>query len=337
MSYRSPVEPRPQIPLQATNWAVFDALPALRSSHGARQTARPAQRSSPQRPGPAGRDSNHGTVVSKILDVIDVRRLEHHFKPPRRASTGICSVRLPPASANLTSSSSPGRRSAFIDGPSIPPRWCTGFYRTNLTHSWIEVYDVYMASSPQTAQKIVSAARQLVEQDGPDGLSMRRVAAAVGITAMAIYRHYADRTALLNAVADQGFAELSTRLHELRLRGNLESRLLQLADVFLDHALENPKVFELMFLRPRDGARRFPDDFRSRLSPTATVSADLIADGMARGELRPDDVWEIVFETGAMGQGLITLYFAGRIDLSRNEFRALYHRAFKRYLDGIRS
>ena len=154
---------------------------------------------------------------------------------------------------------------------------------------------------------------------------------------MAIYRHYADRTALLNAVADQGFAELSTRLHELRLRGNLESRLLQLADVFLDHALENPKVFELMFLRPRDGARRFPDDFRSRLSPTATVSADLIADGMARGELRPDDVWEIVFETGAMGQGLITLYFAGRIDLSRNEFRALYHRAFKRYLDGIRS
>ena len=194
-----------------------------------------------------------------------------------------------------------------------------------------------MASSPQTAQKIVSAARQLVEQDGPDGLSMRRVAAAVGITAMAIYRHYADRTTLLNAVADQGFAELSTRLHELRLRGNLESRLLQLADVFLDHALENPKVFELMFLRPRDGARRFADDFRSRLSPTATVSADLIADGMARGELRPDDVWEIVFETGAMGQGLITLYFAGRIDLSRNEFRALYHRAFKRYLDGIRS
>jgi hypothetical protein len=58
---------------------------------------------------------------------------------------------------------------------------------------------------------------------------------------------------------------------------------------------------------------------------------------MAHGELRQDDLWEIVFETGAMGQGLITLYFAGRVDLSRSEFRALYHRAFKRYLDGIRS
>lgn len=200
-----------------------------------------------------------------------------------------------------------------------------------------EVYAVYMASGVSTAQAIVSAARQVIEQEGPDGLSMRRVAAAVGITAMAIYRHYADRTALLNAVADEGFAELSTRLHELRLRGNLETRLLQIADVFLDHAFENPKVFELMFLRPRDGARRFPDDFRARQSPTATIAADLIADAMAQGELRQDDVWEIVFETGAMWQGLITLYFAGRVDLSRSEFRALYHRAFKRYLDGIRS
>ena len=194
-----------------------------------------------------------------------------------------------------------------------------------------------MIARATTAGRIVSEARQLIEGEGPDGLSMRRVAAAAGITAMAIYRHYADRTALLNAVADEGFAELSARLQKLRLRGDLESRLLQVADVFLDHALENPGLFELMFLRRREGSRRFPEDFRARLSPTATVSADLIADAMAKGELRQDDVWEIVFETGAMSQGLITLYLGGRVNLSRSEFRALYHRAFRRYLHGMRS
>ena len=192
-----------------------------------------------------------------------------------------------------------------------------------------------MVASATTAGRIVSKAKQLIERDGLDGLSMRRVAAAAGITAMAIYRHYADRTAVLNAVADEGFAELSARLQKLRLRGDLESRLLQVADVFLDHALENPKLFELMFFRPREGSRQFPGDFRARLSPTATVAADLIAAAMEQGVLRQDDVWEIVFETGAMSQGLINLYLGGRVNLSRNEFRALYHRAFKRYLHGI--
>ncbi len=193
-----------------------------------------------------------------------------------------------------------------------------------------------MTADSSTAQRIVTAARRLVEREGADALSMRRVAGAVGITAMAIYRHYGDRAAVLNAVAEGGFAELSARLHGAHLRGDLETQLLQIADVFLDHAFENPKLFELMFLRPREGARRFPGDFRARRSPTATLSADLIAQGMARGEIRQGDPWEIAFETGALWQGLLMLYIGGRVDLSRDEFRALCRRALRRYWNGIR-
>ena len=166
---------------------------------------------------------------------------------------------------------------------------------------------------------------------------MRRVAAAVGITPMALYRHYPNRDGLLNTVADAGFVELAAKLAGLRLTGRMDRQLLRILDVFLDYAFDNPRLFELMFLAKRRGARQYPEDFRMRRSPTANVSSDVIARAMETNYFRKDDVWEIVFETGALMQGLIMLYLGGRVAMSPSEFRAFCHRSFGRYLNGIRT
>jgi AcrR family transcriptional regulator len=196
------------------------------------------------------------------------------------------------------------------------------------------VYSVYMIT---TTQKIASAARKLLEEEGPEGVTMRRVASAVGITPMALYRHYPNRDGLLNALADAGFVELSEKLASLRLTGGIEHQLLKILDVFLDYAFEKPYLFALMFLTKREGARQYPEDFRARRSPTANVSADVIERAMETGYFRKDDVWEIVFETGALMQGLVMLYLGGRMAMPPERFRAFCRRSFRRYLNGIRS
>jgi AcrR family transcriptional regulator len=63
-----------------------------------------------------------------------------------------------------------------------------------------------------TTQKIAGAARRLLDKGGAEHVTMRRVATAVGITPMALYRHYENRDGLLNTVADVGFAELTAKL-----------------------------------------------------------------------------------------------------------------------------
>lgn len=166
---------------------------------------------------------------------------------------------------------------------------------------------------------------------------MRRVAQAVGITAMAIYRHYPDRAALLNALADEGFQELAATVRRRRFQGAFDVRLLKMADLYLDHALQNPRLFELMFLAKRAGARKYPQDFRARRSPTATLMADVIAQGMTNGALKQDDYWEITFEMGALSHGLIMLFLGARLEATPAQFRALYRRSFRRYLNGIRT
>jgi AcrR family transcriptional regulator len=188
-----------------------------------------------------------------------------------------------------------------------------------------------------TTQKIAIAARRLLNSGGAEGVTMRRVASAVGITPMALYRHYRDRAGLLNALADVGFVELSHKLSSLRLTGGIDRQLIKILDVFLDYAFAKPRLFELMFLTRREGARQYPHDFKARQSPTANVSADVIARAMETGYFRKDDVWEIVFETGALMQGLVMLYLGRRMAMTPQQFRAFCHRSFGRYLNGVRS
>jgi AcrR family transcriptional regulator len=188
-----------------------------------------------------------------------------------------------------------------------------------------------------TDRAIATAALRILEGEGAGAVTMRRVAHAVGITAMAIYRHYPSRAALLEAVAEDGFAGLARALRRRRRAGSVVQRLEKMGDLYLDHALRNPRLFELMFLEPREGARRYPSDFRARRSPTATEVADLVAEGMRDGTFRDDDAWEIAFEIGALSHGLIALYLGGRVELSSTAFRALYRRSFRRYLNGLRS
>jgi AcrR family transcriptional regulator len=193
-------------------------------------------------------------------------------------------------------------------------------------------------ASPKTSTSasILVAARELLDLEGRAAVAMRPVAERVGITPMAIYRHYADRASLLNAVADEGFHELAIRVQRLQLKGGVEHRLMQVGDVFLDAALQFPNLYELMFLGPREGARVYPKDFKAGRSPTFNPTVNILEEAMGAGELWPDDAVEIAFELSALSHGLIMLYLGGRVAQSEKEFRSLHQRSFRRYLSGLR-
>jgi AcrR family transcriptional regulator len=61
---------------------------------------------------------------------------------------------------------------------------------------------------PLTAQRILDSAIELIDRDGLDELSMRHLGAALGVEAMALYRHFPSKGALLEAVVGRLLAEL---------------------------------------------------------------------------------------------------------------------------------
>jgi len=187
-----------------------------------------------------------------------------------------------------------------------------------------------------TAERLQRAARQLFEKGGSEAVSMRRVGELVGVSAMAIYRHFPNREALLKRICDDSFNEIAHHWEARARNDDVMQRLISLQELYLDYAVAHPHLFDYAFSVRRDDARRFPEDFRARLSPTWNVIADALGDGMRAGVLRKDDVWDVAMSLWAHTHGLIALYRAGRFSFDERQFRKFYVESIGRLLDGLK-
>jgi AcrR family transcriptional regulator len=104
------------------------------------------------------------------------------------------------------------------------------------------------------ADACLRAARELLEEDGGAALSLRAVARRAGVSPTAPYRHYADRDALVSAVAAQGYRELAEHLTAAHPAPTTPDDLAAVAVAYVDFALEHPALFRTMFAEPCDPA-----------------------------------------------------------------------------------
>lgn len=188
-----------------------------------------------------------------------------------------------------------------------------------------------------TAEKILQAAHRLFDSEGAEAVTMRRVADAVGITPMAIYRHFPNRDALLKRLSDDSFNSVAHEWKAHTRSPDLLKRLMALADPYLDYALTHPHLFDHAFSVRRDDARRYPEDFHAGLSPTFNVVVDAIVEGMAKGVLKQDDPHDVAMALWAHQHGLVALYRAGRFSYDEAQFRAFYKQSLGRLIDGIKA
>lgn len=191
-------------------------------------------------------------------------------------------------------------------------------------------------TAPDTAERILRSARALFSAGGAPAVTMRAVAHRAGVTPMAIYRHFPNRQALLKQIGDEGFEELTRHWAARAQATDALQRVLSVQRLYLDYALRHPHLFDQAFAVPRDDARRYPDDFRERRSPTLTVLCDAVLEAMKQGVLREDDPWDVAMTLWAQAHGLVTLYRAGRFTLDETAFRAFYDASMQRLVDGLR-
>ncbi|OOG38243.1 TetR/AcrR family transcriptional regulator [Rhodanobacter sp. C05] len=188
-----------------------------------------------------------------------------------------------------------------------------------------------------TPEKILRAAHKLFDREGADAVSMRRVADAVGITPMAIYRHFPNREALLKRLSDDAFNTTAQTWAQRTSDPDVLKRLMALLEPYLDYALAHPHLFDHAFSVRRDDARRYPEDFHARRSPTFNVALDTIIEGMAQGVLKQDDPYDVTMAVWAQQHGLVALYRAGRFSYDEAQFRAFYLQSLGRLIDGIKA
>lgn len=96
---------------------------------------------------------------------------------------------------------------------------------------------------------LIDAALALVAEGSLADLSLREVARRAGVTYGAPYHHFADKSALLAAVARQGFEELVSELERAAARKTtLQAELLAMAEAYIAFAMAHASHYRVMFL-----------------------------------------------------------------------------------------
>jgi AcrR family transcriptional regulator len=152
----------------------------------------------------------------------------------------------------------------------------------------------------------IDAALELLEEGGATALSLRAVARLAGVSPAAPYRHYADREALVSAVAVVGYRELAERLAAAHPAPSNPDQLADVAVAYVRFASERPALFRIMFGEPCDR------DNDERVAATAAVTLYL-QEIVAR--CFPDsDPAALAPAIWALVHGLAFLHLDGKLD-----------------------
>ena len=186
-----------------------------------------------------------------------------------------------------------------------------------------------------TKDRILEQSLLELERSGVDGFSLRAVGTAVGVTPMAIYRHFHDKDHLLEAVGEQAFAQWQQRIVAIKVRDPVQwFRRSSLA--YIEFALDEPERFDACFVLKTNVERLYPQGFAAKRSPVITLAMEQIEAAQAAGKLRKGDPLEMTLFVWAQLHGLAMLHRSGRFTLKRAEFLALCERCIDRSLMALR-
>jgi AcrR family transcriptional regulator len=176
--------------------------------------------------------------------------------------------------------------------------------------------------------RIIAAARALHFERGPDAVTMRAVAERVGVTATALYRHFADKDAILREVTGEGSRLLGSHLFRALEAPTAIERLRATADAYLEFALAQPQAYRALFEPGADGVEESP--LHRQRAAVRRFLRDRVREGMDAGVLAEGDLDGMAVSLWAILHGLASFHFAG---ITRAE--GLSQRALTNLIEGI--
>jgi AcrR family transcriptional regulator len=99
-------------------------------------------------------------------------------------------------------------------------------------------------------QLIITTARELAEAEGWEAVTTRRLAERVEYSQPVLYSHFANKGAIQDAVAIEGFGELGARVREARRAAPPSEGVRAMCAAYLEFAARHPAVYQAMFILP---------------------------------------------------------------------------------------
>ena len=163
-------------------------------------------------------------------------------------------------------------------------------------------------------ETLLTACLRLIETEGIGTVSLRRVAREAGVSPGAPYHHFADRAALLGALAGRGFALLAADLTAVReSTDDPVTALTGITDAYVAFAIDHPAYFRLMF-RPELSQPEKDAGAAEAGEAAFAALADTVADCVRVGALPADSTGVLTIAVWSLGHGIASLWLDGQLD-----------------------
>jgi AcrR family transcriptional regulator len=182
-------------------------------------------------------------------------------------------------------------------------------------------------------ERLCNAAERLFAEKGPEAVTMRQLAAELGVSPMTPYRYFADKDDILAAVRANGFNTFAETLERVYAStGDARARATAMGEAYMDFAFGRPHTYKLMFDLNQPHEIRYPHLVQAADRARRTMS-DYVRDLIAAGVLTGDPV-----KLGAMfwaaAHGAVVLELAGK--LPPGGARELHHSMSAAMARGLR-
>lgn len=109
-----------------------------------------------------------------------------------------------------------------------------------------------LESTAATRRSLLNAARELLNEGGPQAVTLREVGARAAVSRGAAYRHFADKESLVAAVGTESWEQIADELTELHPGPGTDGAdlLLSALSTIITVGRHEPQVFKMMFTMP---------------------------------------------------------------------------------------
>lgn len=160
-------------------------------------------------------------------------------------------------------------------------------------------------------QALIDAAITLLEEGGVQNLSLRKAAKLAGVSPGAPYHHFANRGALMAAIAHEGFVRLGAAMEDAD-GPDAVSRLQRCGEAYVRFALANPAHFRVMF-RPELAAHDEFPELKEVADAAFQGLVDRVLEAQGSREIPEGEHERFVMLAWSMAHGLASLLVDGPI------------------------
>jgi AcrR family transcriptional regulator len=153
-------------------------------------------------------------------------------------------------------------------------------------------------------ERLCEAAERLFAERGPDAVTMRQLAAELGVSPMTPYRYFQDKEDILAAIRTNGFNRFAEAMEKARADKHV-------GDAYIKFAFEHPHTYKLMFDLNQPHEADYPELVAAGERAKATMTGwvdDMIAAGAMTG-----DPQQIGLMFWAATHGAVVLELAGKL------------------------